>query len=162
LSNYDGATITLSDDAVDATVKLDSSTEAATLVYTAATNKATVTGFDSTADEVNVDALNGTETTVASVTGNITSADDKVFLLTSTTAGDADTAGAVATAASAAAVWTAAAVNTTAYIFVADDNSSALYKFVDVGNSVDEVASTELTLLGTFDDILVSGDIVMA
>jgi hypothetical protein len=160
LSNYDGATITLSDDAVDATVKLDSSsTNVANVVYTAQTNKATVTGFDTTVDKVDLDALVGATVATTAVTGALTTTADLVYYLASTTAGDADSAAASAAALTAAATWTDATA--VAFVLITDDNSSAIYEISDTVASGDEIATGELTLLGTFDEVLVAGDLTL-
>ena len=97
----------------------------------------------------------GVLTTVA---GALTTTANEVYFLSTGVAGDADSAAASAAAATAAAAWTDA--NATAYLIVADDNSTAVYQFVDTAASADEVATGELTLIGTIDEVLVAGDIV--
>jgi hypothetical protein len=56
-SGYDTGTFTLSDEAYDATVKLGSNEDTDNIVMTAGTNKATITGFDTTEDNLDVQAI---------------------------------------------------------------------------------------------------------
>lgn len=110
-----------------------------------------ITGFASNTDKVNLDALT-TDTATTAVTGNLTTTAGKVYFLGGQTADKADTAGAVATALNDAAVWAAVGGTdpVTAYVVVVDDNSSAIYKFVDAAGSDNEVVTAELSLMGTF------------
>lgn len=118
----------------------------------------TITGFVSLTDKINVDAF-GAETALTTVTGALTTTAGKVYFLASTST-NADTAAATATALSAAATFTDA--NATAFVIITDANSTSVYQWVDTAASADEVAAGELTLMGTINAVLVSGDIVFA
>lgn len=122
-----------------------------------------ITGFASNTDKVNLDALT-TDTATTAVTGNLTTTAGKVYFLGGQTADKADTAGAVATALNDAAVWAAVGGTdpVTAYVVVVDDNSSAIYKFVDVAGSDNEVVTAELSLMGTVNAVLTTTDLIFA
>lgn len=126
------------------------------------TNELVITNFDLATDKVNFDLMTA-DTAFTAVTGNLTAASDKIYFLGAQAAGSADSADAAADALNAAAVWAnAGATATTAYVVVADDNSTAIYKWVDVASSSNEVASTELTLVGTIDAALTTANMLFA
>ncbi|WP_373034912.1 beta strand repeat-containing protein [Sulfurimonas sp.] len=111
-----------------------------------------VNGFVAGTDKVDFIA----PTTTAAVAGAaIFTTGTNLYYFTSGVNGtDADTAGAAATFATSVATVTAAGADTTAYIVISDTDSTSIYKWVDVGGSVDEVAAGELTLMVTFDAVL--------
>lgn len=123
----------------------------------------TITGFTTTVDKFNVDAL-GTATAL-SLTGAAvayTHAANTVAFFTGLAAGSADVSNAaLITALNAAVVKTAGAAGTVSYIIVVDNNSSALYSVTDDGVA-DEYTGDTITLMGTIDAVLVAGDIVFA
>ncbi len=84
---------------------------------------------------------------------------DKVYYLSTTVATSADGVTAAATAISDAAAWTDVAG--TAYVVIKDDDSAALYKWVDTATA-DEAIASELTLIGTIGVTLGSADITFA
>jgi len=130
----------------------------------------TITAFATTVDKINLDAMT---TTTAYVTGAgatqnvfttgtqaVTIAAGKLYVVTTATVGGADSAAAAATAISAGAAWTNATNGEFAYFVVVDNNSSAVYSMLEAGGV--EVVTAELTLMGTIDAVLVTGDIVIA
>lgn len=122
-----------------------------------------INSFTFGTDKVNLDALT-TDTATTAVTGNLTTTAGKVYFLGGQTADKADTAGAVATALNDAAVWAAVGGTdpVTAYVVVVDDNSSAIYKFVDAAGSDNEVDAGELFLMGTVNAKLTTADLIFA
>jgi len=116
---------------------------------TAALNGAdTITDFVSGTDVLNVAAFETAGALVnITATPDLTTTAGTVYVLSGLAAGGADSAVAAAAALSGAANWTGA--NATAWVIVSDNNSSAIYEFVDTAASGDEVAATELTLVGT-------------
>ena len=109
-------------------------------------------------DTIDLSAVSAT-TTTTEVTGTLTTTAGTVYFLSTGTAGDADTDAAAATAINTAATWTDA--DAEAFVVIADDDSSAIYKFTDTGTSDNGVADTELTLIGTVDAVLTSDDIAL-
>jgi len=124
---------------------------------TAAANGADVlTDFVSGTDVLNLAAFETAGATVG-VVGALTTAAGTVYVLSGLAAGGADSAAAAAAALSGAAVWTDA--NATAWVIVSDNNSAAVYEFVDTAASGDEVGVGELTLVGTITGTVVIGDV---
>lgn len=117
-----------------------------------------ITGFASNTDKVNLDALT-TDAATTPVAGNLTTTAGKVYFLSDPAANAADTT-AVATALNTADWAAVGAGSVTAYVVVVDDNSSAIYKFVDAGNN--EVDPGELSLMGTVDAKLTTADLIFA
>jgi hypothetical protein len=129
----------------------------------AAANFDTISNFLTTVDKFDVGLLT-TGTAATPVTGNLTfdkatAAAGKVYTLFGLAAGSDASTTTAAAALSANAVWTAGTANTIAYAIIVDDNSTSLYKITDVANSVDEIVAGELTLIGTLNAVLVTGDI---
>jgi Ca2+-binding RTX toxin-like protein len=125
----------------------------------------TVTGFTTTADKLNLDALTAeTATTSAAVGDNatLTVTAGKVYFLASATASDADTAAAVATLLSGAAgsAWTNGATGTVAYFVVNDNNSGSVWSYTEAGGT--EIEAAELTLIATVDAKIVAADLLFA
>lgn len=122
-----------------------------------------ITGFALGTDKVNLDALT-TDTATTAVAGNLTTTAGKVYFLDSQqVANAADSADNAAAVLTAAATWAAVGTDpVTAYVVVVDNNSSAIYKFVDAVNSSNEVAAGELTLMGTVNTVLTTTDLIFA
>lgn len=130
----------------------------------------TITGFVTTTDKINLNATTTTTTYVTTAgtsqnvfttgTQAVTIVAGKLYVVTTTTVGGADAPAAAATAISAAAAWANATNDEFAYFVVVDNNSSAVYSMLEAGGT--EVVTAELTLMGTIDAILVTGDIVIA
>jgi Ca2+-binding RTX toxin-like protein len=120
----------------------------------------TITGFTTTVDKFNVDALG----TAVALTTNLTytHAANTVLFVPGQAAGLADaSSAALITALNTAVTKTAAAANVISYIIVVDNNSSALYSVLDDGVA-DEYTGDTIVLMGTIDAILVAGDVVFA
>jgi Ca2+-binding RTX toxin-like protein len=119
----------------------------------------TITGFDKTLDKLNW--AQGTLETA--VTGALITAADVLYQLGGQGAGSADSVTAVATAMNAAATWTdaVAAANTTAWIAISDDNSTAIYAWVDVDGTAG-VQAGELTLVSSFAVAMTTAELATA
>jgi len=141
-----------------------SSQDTVVVEATAAANGVdTITGFATTVDKFNVDAL-GTATSLSGTGAAVayTHAVNTVAFFTGLAAGSADVSNAaLITALNAAVQKTAGAGGTVSYIIVVDDNSSALYEVTDDGVA-DEYTGDTIVLMGTIDAVLVAGDIVFA
>jgi hypothetical protein len=131
-----------------------------------------ITNFLTTVDDINVDAMTTTtawDATVATTANNvvagthgaqaITIGNGKIYLVTNATAGSADTALAASAAISGAADWTNATTGNIAYFIVVDNNSSTVWSMLEAAGA--EVIEAEITLMGTIDAVLVSGDILL-
>jgi Ca2+-binding RTX toxin-like protein len=158
LRGGEGADIILGGSGND-TIILTETTNATDTVFfatTAALNGSdTITGFITTSDKLDIGGLT-TATATTAVTGALTTTAGLVYFLAGQAAGAADTAAAVATAVTAGATWTNA--NVTAFIVVVDTNSTAVYAWTDAATA--GVQEAELTLLGTIDAVMVTGDII--
>ena len=152
-------------------IKLGGATDTVIFAATLALNGAdTITAFTSGTDKLNLDALTTTTSyvTTASTTQNVfttgtqavTIAAGSLYVVTTVTLGGADTAAAAATAISAGALWTNATTGNIAYFVVVDNNSSSVWSMTEAAGT--EVETAELTLMGTIDATLVTGDIVIA
>lgn len=124
----------------------------------------TVTGFDAAEDDINVDALTASSSFDADIDVSDAATADiivagQIYYITGASAGDADTAAASATEISASGVFTNATTGDIAHFVIVDNNSTAVYKYVEAGTA--EVAEAELTLLATFDGIAATTDFVM-
>jgi len=115
-----------------------------------------ITNFISGTDKLNVGALT-TSSTVTAVTGALTITNDKLYFLDSGIAGNADSAAAVAAALTAGATWTNTP-NTVSYFLINDDNSSSIWSYV--GTNTAAVAESDLTLMGTIDAKVTTGDLL--
>lgn len=157
-SNFTGQ-VTFTGSAANETFVGNASVNQFVFGATAAANGAdTFNSFTSGADTLNVAAFETAGAAVA-VAGAQTTTAGTVYVLSGAAAGSADSAAAAAAALSGAAVWTDA--NATAWVVVSDDNSSAIYEFVDTAVSADEVAAGELTLVATIGGTAAIGDIVI-
>lgn len=134
---------------------------------TAADNGADkVNDFATTVDKLDLSAFSttgGATGTKTAVTGAITTTDYVVYYLTGQTAGAADSAAAAAAALNTAAIWSDdLIVDITAWVVISDNNSSAIYEFVDLHASADEVDADELTLVGTITGKVVAADLIVS
>jgi hypothetical protein len=128
---------------------------------------ATVTEFEAGvggSDVVNMDDLTA-ETAATTMTGALTTTAGKVYFATSSFTDDMSNYDAgLATLVNAKATFTAAAA--TAYIVISDSKAgqldSAIYKWVDVAGSTDEIGTGEVTLMAKFDGTLVAADLIFA
>ena len=128
---------------------------------TAANNGAdTISGFATTSDKINLDAL-GTATafTATGAAVAITSAANIVLLFTGGAAGDADSSAAAITFMNANAVLTDTAA--TFHVVIVDNNSTAIYQVTSNAGG-NEFTGDTLTLMGTIEAVTVSGDFVFA
>ena len=127
---------------------------------TAVTNGSDIiTNFGTTVDKLNLDALTAQLATTA-VTGALTVTAGNVYFLASGVAGNADSVAAAAAVLQAAATWTDGATGTVAFFVVNDDNSSAIYQYVEA--VAGGILLTELTVMGTVDAKIVVGDLLFA
>jgi hypothetical protein len=60
----------------------------------------------------------------------------------------------------AGATWTNGAAGAVAFFVINDDNSSAIFQYVEAGGA--GITSGELTLMGTIDAKIVTGDLAFA
>ena len=169
-SNGGGDTVT--GGAGNDTIVLGTGADSVIFAATAAANgNDAITGFTTTSDKINLDALTtttayvtaagGTQNVFTTGTQAVTIVAGKLYVVTTTTAGGADSASAAATAIAAAAAWTEATAADVAYFVVVDNNSSSVWSMTEAAGS-NEVVTAELTLMGTIDAVLVTGDIVIA
>jgi len=137
-------------------IKLAAATAVDTVVFSAVADNGvdTITGFAKANDQLQLAAL-GTITAEVDITGTKT-AGTNTYLLGGLAAGKADTLVDAAAAITAGATWTAASV--TAFAVLSDDNSTSIYKWVDVIGT-NGAQSTELTLIGTVDAAMTTGDL---
>ena len=117
-----------------------------------------ITNFISGTDKLNVGAIT-TSSTVTAVTGALTITNDKLYFLDTGIAGNADSAAAVAAALTAGATWTNTP-NTVSYFLINDDNSSSIWSYV--GTNTAAVAESDLTLMGTIDAKVTTGDLLFS
>jgi len=135
----------------------DTSADIVIFAATAALNGVdTITSFVKASDILNW--VQGDAETDAAATFT-TSADD-LYQLGGQAAGAADSKAGVAAAMNAAATITAAAA--TAWIAISDDNSTAIYAWVDVAGVADEVNVNELTLVATIGAIMTTAELATA
>lgn len=122
----------------------------------------TITDFVAGTDRLDLNAITAA-TAVTAWTGEITATTGRVYYLGGQAAGAADSATGAAAALSAAATVAAAegAVNSQ-FIVIVDNNSSALYGWVQAAESADEVVAAELTLIGTINGLVAQGDVIFA
>ena len=145
-------------------ITLTETTSSADVVVFSATAAAngsdTITGFTLNTDKINLDAVTTSTATVA--TGPavaFTAAANNVLFFSGGAAGDADTSGAAITFMNANSVYTDTAA--TFYVVIVDNNSTAVYEVT--GNAAaNEFTADTLTLMGTIDAVLTTGDIIFA
>lgn len=149
-------------DLATTTVSTSNGTDADKVVFeaTAATNGVdTVTGFAIATDLIDVKAFE-TAGSEVEITGSKTTTAGTVYELGGLSAGDADSLSAAAAAITAAATWTDA--DATAWVILSDDDSTSIYEWADTAAGTAGAQSTELTLVGTIDAAMTSGEIATA
>ena len=109
--------------------------------------------------ELNVDATTAQLAPVA-VAGALTVTPGTFYFLGTSAAGNADSAAASAAVLQAAATWTNGAIGDFAFFAISDNNSSAIYHYLEAGGA--GITAAELTLMGTVDAKIVSGDLTFA
>ena len=141
-------------------VGVDSVLDTVVFGSTAVTNGSDIiTNFGSGVDKLNLDALTA-QTATTAVTGSLTVTAGNVYFLASSVAGNADSVAAAAAVLQSAATWTNGTTGAVAFFVVNDDNSSAVYQYVEAGGT--GITLTELTLMGTVDAKIVVGDLLFA
>ena len=139
---------------------VDSVLDTVIFASTAATNGSDIiTNFGTTVDKLNLKAMTS-QTATTAVTGALTVTAGNVYFLASSVAGNADSVAAAAAVLQAAATWTDGATGTVAFFVVNDDNSSAIYQYVEA--VAGGILLTELTVMGTVDAKIVVGDLSFA
>jgi len=157
-----GSLVSASSGAIGFSGVVDSFVFDGTLTAGYATAVTNFDGFGSDGDKIDLSFFNDSDNSATTVAGALTTTANEVYFLTGAAAGAADSLAAATAALNAAAAWTETAdlANTTAYIVISDDNSTSIFKFVDIDGSVDEVAAAELTAIGTVDAALVLTDLI--
>ena len=124
----------------------------------------TITGFVTTVDDIDMNALTASTALTATTAGADTIVTDKVYLIAGSN-NDADSKTASATIIDStldgSGTLTDDADGDLAYFVVSDSNSSSVYLYTAT-NGQTGVTATELTLLATIDAVLVSADILFA
>jgi Ca2+-binding RTX toxin-like protein len=124
----------------------------------------TITDFVSGRDRLDLSlfaAGGSTSGSVLDVMGTITTANQTVYVLSGQASGAADHLEASAAALRAAVdTWKTDAA-ATACVIVSDNNSAAIYRFVDVAASADGVDESELTLVGIISGTVVGSDVII-
>ncbi|MEZ0307425.1 MAG: calcium-binding protein [Ramlibacter sp.] len=118
-----------------------------------------VTGFTTGVDKIDV-ALMTSDSSTTTVSGNLTVEAGNVYFLATGLSSVADSIAASAAAINAGAVWTNGSVGAVAFFVVNDDNSSAIYEYIEAGGA--GITVGELTLMGTVDEKIVAGDLAFA
>ena len=118
-----------------------------------------ITNFVSGTDKLNVDATTAQLAPIA-VAGALTVTPGAFYFLGTSAAGNADSTAAAAAVLQAAATWTNGAIGDFAFFAISDNNSSAIYHYLEAGGA--GITAAELTLMGTVDAKIVSGDLTFA
>jgi len=116
-----------------------------------------ITGFTTAIDKLDV-GLMTSQLAATVVTGNLTVQAGAVYFLASGISSDADSISASAAVVQAGAVWTNGTVGAVAFFVVNDDDSSAMYEYIEAGGA--GITVTELTLMGTLNEKIVAGDLM--
>ena len=136
---------------------VDSVVDTVIFAATAVTNGSDViTGFSTGIDKLNVHATTA-QTATTPVAGALTVTAGQFYFLATGIAGNADSAVAAAAALQAAAAWTNGVTGAVAFFAINDDNSSAIYQYVEAGGA--GITAGELTLMGTVDAKIATGDL---
>ena len=125
----------------------------------AANGSDVITGFTTGIDKLDL-RLMTSDANATQVSGSMTVAAGHVYFVPSVLSSVADSIAASAAAIQAAAVWTNGSAGVVAFFVVNDDNSSAVYQYVEAGGA--GITSSELTLMGTVDAKIVMGDLIFA
>jgi hypothetical protein len=153
----------------DDTITLDGSGDTATdIVSIASTGTDTITGFTAAGeDDISLDDITGS-TALTALTGGggaNTIVTDKVYLIAGGAAGSADAGASTAAATKIDATMDGSGALTDdangdlAYFVLADNNSSAVFKYTATAANAG-VTAAELTLLATVDAVLATGEII--
>jgi len=92
------------------------------------------------------------------VAGSLTVQAGNVYFLASGLSSVADSIAASAALIDGGAVWTNGSTGAVAFFVVNDDNSSAIYEYIEAGGA--GITVGELTLMGTVDEKIVAGDLM--
>ncbi|MBG9387201.1 calcium-binding protein [Caenimonas aquaedulcis] len=115
-----------------------------------------ITGFTTGIDKLDLNAMTSQHAATL-VQGNLTVHAGNVYFLASGLSSAADSAVASAALIEAGAHWTNGQAGTVAFFVVADDNSSAVYQYIEAGGA--GITLGELTLMGTVDHAVSTGDL---
>jgi Ca2+-binding RTX toxin-like protein len=138
----------------------DSAIDTVVFASTAAGNGSDViTSFTTGIDKLDVHLMTS-HSGVVMVSGGLTVGTGNVYFLASGLSSAADSIAASASLIESGAVWTNGATGAVAFFVVTDDNSSAVYQYVEAGGA--GITLTELTLMGTVDEKVVAGDLMFA
>jgi hypothetical protein len=132
-----------------------------TFVFASTDTGVSITGFASNTDKADVSDFETAGALVDGTTlgGDLT--DGTVYYLEGQAAGSADsTANALAAIYAGDSTVPTDGGGGTAWVMIADDNSSAIYEWTPDGNG-DGATGDAITLIGTFDSVLVNGDLVI-
>jgi len=139
---------------------VDSAVDTVVFASTAAGNGSdTITGFTTGIDKLDLHLM-VSQSSANTVSGNITVQAGHVYFLASGLSSVADSISASAAVIQAGAVWTNGTIGATALFVVNDDNSSAIYQYVESGGA--GITVGELTLMGTVDAKIVAGDLLLS
>ena len=116
-----------------------------------------ITGFTTAIDKLDVRAMTS-DHAATTVSGSLTVEEGNVYFLASGLSSVADSIAASSAAIQAGAVWTNGSAGVVAFFVVNDDNSSAIYQYIEAGGA--GITVTELTLMGTVDEKIVAGDLM--
>lgn len=116
-----------------------------------------ITSFTSAVDKLDIAAMASGRSAVM-VEGSLTVKAGSVYFLASGVSSDADSISASAALVQAGAVWTNGTTGSVAFFVVNDDNSSAVYQYVEAGGA--GITVGELMLMGTVDAKIVTGDLM--
>ncbi len=150
-SGAGGDSIDLGVDSVKDTVVFEASA--------AANGSDVITGFTTGVDKLDLQLMTS-DSAATMVSGNLTVEAGNVYFLASGLSSVADSISASAAAITAGAVWTNGSVGAVAFFVVNDDNSSAIYEYIEAGGA--GITVGELTLMGTVDEKIVVGDLAFA
>jgi Ca2+-binding RTX toxin-like protein len=138
----------------------DSAVDTVVFASTAAGNGSDViTHFTTGIDKLDLHLMTSHSSAVA-VSGGLTVGAGNVYFLASGLSSAADSISASAALINSGAVWTNGNTGAVAFFVVTDDNSSAMYQYVEAGGA--GITVTELTLMGTVDAKIVTGDLMFA
>ncbi|MBG9387200.1 calcium-binding protein [Caenimonas aquaedulcis] len=123
----------------------------------AANGNDVVTNFMSGVDKLDVGLLTTQHAAVA-VAGSINVHAGAVYFVDAALSSVADSAVASATFIASAASWTDGSAGAVAYFVVTDDDSSAVYQYIEAGGA--GITAGELTLMGTVGTKMAAGDLM--
>jgi len=137
----------------------DSALDTVTFASTAAANGSDViTGFTTAVDKLDLRDMTD-DSAATMVAGDLTVEAGNVYFLASGLSSVADSIAASAALIQTGATWTNGNTGAVAFFVVNDDNSSAIYQYVEAGGA--GITVTELTLMCTVDEKIVTGDLML-